>query len=59
MGQYNREVINAYREAGCTQCFIMGRIDATDIIPAGSHRNEIIEAPSGEYEFTISSISRE
>jgi hypothetical protein len=60
MGQYNREVINAYREAKCLQCFIMGRIDATDMIPTGSHKAQVLESPGGDiFEFQVTHQQRE
>lgn len=60
MSQYNREVINAYREAKCLQCFIVGRIDATDIIPTGSTKNHTVESPGGDiFTFQVTHQQRE
>lgn len=59
MSVYNREVLAAYRECGSLTCFIMGRIDAPDAVPMGGIANRVIEAPSGEIEFSVTHVPRE
>lgn len=56
---YNREVLAIYRDNNCLGSFVMGRLDAPDSIPMGSHRNCTVESPSGEIEFVASRIPRE